>query len=460
MRVELPARSSRDALMRRRWPPIAMALAMVAVLAGASRAPDAIRGSGSCTRAPFPSVLHTSGRTIVDAHGCTLPLLKGFSIQIGPWSQSTLGLIAAKGATIERLAVFWDDLQSTDCSDLSLSGQTYVSDIDEQLAWAQKAKIYTELDLHLLAGRAPRCAKGPSELDKYMNSGRWITQYLANRYGNTSSAHYTKDVIGFGLNEPPPDNTNAPNVNTILESDQSTMLRWIRGPRGAGGSAPQWIGFVAYGYASSTPIYNANPRQTNQCRFCANANPHAYDAIGGNVILDLHEYMMGCSNAWKSSTKLPASSCDGREYNGSEYTVANGGWQVNTGDSRNPAYPIRGESEATAQTQLGNFLYPYDVFSREADIPLMIGEFGWEGATNTTGGLNLIHDYMTSWRPAAPVIEMEWEYNVDQFRDPWAVDPGSSARGADPNGWLDFTNAFMTRSTAIAHAVIDVDASR
>jgi len=67
---------------------------------------------------------------------------------------------------------------------------------------------------------------------------------------------------------------------------------------------------------------------------------------------------------------------------------------------------------------------------------------------------------MTSWRPAAPVIEMEWEYNVDQFRDPWAVDPGSSARGADPNGWLDFTNAFMTRSTAIAHAVIDVDASR
>jgi len=442
---DLAARSPIVAVMRSLWLLGAVPLAIVAVLALTSRSGDAVRAS--CTRAPFPSVLHTSGRTIVDARGCTLPLLKGFSIEVGPWSQSTLRSIATKGATIERLAVFWDDLQAANCSKLSPSGTTYVSEIDQHLAWARKVKIYTELDLHLITGREPRCARGSSELGKYMNSGRWITQYLANRFGNTSSGHYTKDVIGFGLNEPPPNNDNAANVNTILETDQSTMLSWIRGPRGAGGVAPHWIGFVAYGYASSTPIYNANPGQTNQCRSCANAKPRAYDAIGGNVILDLHEYMMGCTSAWTSSTSRPASSCDGRQYNGSQYTVANGGWQINTGDSKNPAYPVRGESGATARTQLANFLYPYYLFSREANIPLMIGEFGWEGATNTAGGLRLIDDYMSSWRRASPVIEMEWEYNVNQIQDPWAVDPGRFARGVDLDGWLNFTNAFMTGAT-------------
>jgi len=418
--------------------------------------PDAVRDTSApgdagaddapCVGAPFPSVLHTRGRSLVDGHGCTLPRMKGFSIQIGPWSQATLDSIAARGATFERLVLFWDALQSSDCAALSSDAQTYISNIDQHLTWAANAGIYTELDIHLNVGRIPACASGgASELVDYMSHGQWITQYLAERYGSTSSAEYTKDVVGFGLNEPPPVSEPPPSdSNTVMETNQATMLSWIRGSGGVGGYAPTWIGFVAYAYANSTPIFNANPGQSNQCSTCANANPTAYDAVGGNVILDFHEYMMGCTSTWTSGNPgLPASACDGRQFNGEIFTVANGGWALGTGDSSNPAYPAGGESEATAQSQIANFVYPYTRFSHEAQIPFMIGEFGWDPAVNTTGDINLINDYMSLWATASPAIEMEWDYNVSQSQDGWAADPGSSAPGAAANGWLSFTNAFF-----------------
>jgi len=242
----------------------AVALATAAVTALTRSGPFGFQVG--CSQAPFPSALHTSSRRIVDANGCTLALLKGFNIQIGPWSQSTLDAIAAKGARIERLVLFWNDLQSTNCSSLSPRGAAYVSQVDQQLVWAKKAGIYTELDLHLTNGREAPCARGSTELNEYMNSGKWITQYLAKRYGDVSSPEYTKDVIGFGLNEPPPPNpADATEVNTTMETDQSTMLTWIRGPGGSGGYAPDWIGFVAYPYANATPIFNAVPGQADEC---------------------------------------------------------------------------------------------------------------------------------------------------------------------------------------------------
>jgi hypothetical protein len=391
--------------------------------------------------------LHTNGRTIVDANGCTLPLMKGFNMQIGPWSQTALNTISGKGAKIERLVVFWDALQSTNCSALSSAGQTYASQIDQQLAWAQSAGIYTELDLHLNVGRIPACASGVgTEFDDYMANGKWITQYLANRYGNASSPEYTKDVIAFGLNEPPPpSNATATNLNTVMENDQSTMLTWVRGAGGTGGNAPHWMGFVAYAYAGATPLFNANPGQTNQCSDCANGNPTAYNAVGGNVILDVHDYIDGCISGWTTQTGDPASMCDGRVDNGLPASEP-GGPMIGTGDSNYPTFPPSGESQATAQNQMANFLYPYKVFTQEANIPLMIGEFGWNATVNSTGATNLIQDYMTSWATASPAIEMEWDYNVTQAGDGWAADPGSSGTGAGTDGWLSMTDAFLTKA--------------
>ena len=407
--------------------------------------PDAT--SSSCTRAAFPSVLRTSGRTLVDANGCTLAPMKGFSIQIGPWSQATMYSIAAKGGRFERLVLFWDALQSTDCSALSAAGATYISEVDQQLAWAQAAGIYTELDIHLNVGRIPACASGgATEFDDYMSHGQWITQYLAQRYGSPSSPEYSKDVVGFGLNEPPPVSEPPPSdSNTLMETNQSRMLSWIRGSGGTGGYAPNWIGFVAYAYANSTPIFNALPGQKNQCSTCANANPNAYDSVGGNVILDFHDYLTGCTSAWTAAyPNSTADACDGREYDGEVYNDSDGGWEVNSGEAAYPSYPIAGESEATARAQLANYIYPYTKFTKEASIPLMIGEFGWDATANTTGGGSYLSDLMASWKSASPAIEIEWDYDVTQSHDGWAGDPGTSAAGANSNGWSTFTNAFIS----------------
>jgi Cellulase (glycosyl hydrolase family 5) len=404
------------------------------------------RRTSPCSPAPFPSVLHTRGRTLIDANGCTLPVMKGFSIQIGPWSEGTMKSIAAKGVKFERLVLFWDELQSTDCSALSATGQTYIAEIDQQLAWARAAGIYTELDLHLNVGRIPACASGgATEFDDYTSHGQWITQFLARRFGSTSSPEYTADVVGFGLNEPAPVSEPPPaNSNTIMEHDQSTMLSWIRGPGGTGGYAPQWIGFVAYAYANATPIFNALPGQTNQCSTCANGNPNAYDSVGGNIVLDFHDYLVGCTSGWAAANPgSPADDCDGREYDGEVYNDSNGGWEVNAGESIYRTYPISGESEATARAQLANYIYPYTKFTKEANIPLMIGEFGWDAAVNTTGGRSYLTDLMASWSSASPAIELEWDYGVTQSHDGWASDPGSSALSADNSGWSSFAGAFL-----------------
>ncbi len=375
--------------------------------------------------------------------------MKGFSIQIGPWSQTTLNTLAAKGTKFERLVVFWDALQSTNCQALSAEGQTYLSEIDQHLAWARNAGIYTELDLHLNVGRIPSCATGgATEFDDYMSHGQWITQYLANRYGSPSSPQYTMDVVGFGVNEPPPVSEPPPsNSNTILEQDQSTMLEWIRGSGGAGGIAPQWIGFVAYAYGDSTPIFNANPGQTDQCSSCANANPDAYSAVGGNVVLDFHDYFFGCTNAWTADFPTsPAADCDGRGYDGEDYHGADGGYLIQGGDSAYPSYPPTGESEQTVRAQLDRYIYPYELFSQEANIPLMIGEFGWDASVNTTGESSYTDDLAASWAPADPVIEMQWDYDITQSQDGWAANAGTSALGTNADGWSVMTDSFMSGS--------------
>ena len=420
---------------------------LITVFATSSLISSPASSDPSCTPAAFPSVLHTNGRVITDANGCALASMKGFSIQIGPWPQSTLNAIAAKGGRFERLVLMWNLLQGNDCSSLSApNAASYVSDIDAHLAEAKAAGIYTELDIHLNVGQVPACAvNGSSETTKYLNYGQWITQYLANRYGNPASPNYTADVVGFGLNEPPPpDGVSPQNYNPALEQVQRTMLTWIRGNNGSGGYAPQWIGFVAYAWANQAPVFNA-PGESSNCSACVPANPTAYASVGGNVILDFHDYMSGCiASVWTAETgNTNPASCDGRNSTGGPYQDTNGGFQITVGDPAYPTYPAAGESEATASQQLDNYIAPYTKFATNANIPLMIGEFGWNTSVNTTGAANYMQDLQASWQSAAPVIEMEWDYDVTQGHDPWAANPGTNANGADSNGWLTMTNTFF-----------------
>jgi hypothetical protein len=409
---------------------------------------------GSCIPAAFPSRLKTSGRSIVDSNGCTMPLMKGFSMQTGSnfWNTSNVNAMAAKGVTYVRVVLFWNQFVDTNCSAFSTAsgdGTAYVADIDAQIAANQAAGIYTELELDMAAApHDPACgstglsgAAASDEFDQYMQNGQWITQYLANRYGNPSSPEYTNDVVGFGLNEPPPPSAATDtNWNTLMAQDQSTMLTWIRGTNGVGGDAPEWIGIVSGGpWGYSTPIYNANPGQTNQCTNCANTSLTAYASVGGNIIVDLHFYMMGCNSSWTGA----ASACDGRASSGGPSNASDGGWLVGTGDSNNPAYPISGETEATAKEQLANYLYPYTLYSQEANVPLMIGEFGWYATINTTGAVNYANDLMSTFATASPVVEMEWDYDVTQSQDGWAVHPGVGATGANSDGWQTFTDAWI-----------------
>jgi hypothetical protein len=436
--------------------PAALLISLVAVAVAVSSSVSSLTG---CQAAAFPSVLHTDGRVITDANGCRLAPMKGFDIQIGPWPQSTLNAIAAKGAKFERLVLFWNQLQGYNCSSLSAANaSTYVSDIDSQLAEAQAAGIYTELDIHLNVGQVPACAvNGTSESTKYADYGQWITQYLANRYGNPASSHYTADVVGFGINEPPPpDNTSPQDYNPALEQIQNTMLTWIRGNNGSGGAAPQWIGFVAEAFANFAPVFNASGESSN-CANCVPANPKAYADVNNNVILDFHDYFMGCVAAtWRRiSGDSNAADCDGRNNTGEIFldsdqgsggaSGADGsdGFGITVGDSVFPRYPADGASEATATQQLKNYISPYTSFSTNANIPLMIGEFGWNASTNTTGAATYMNDLQTSWQSAAPVIELEWDYDVTQSHDGWAANPGASASGSSPNGWLVMANSFF-----------------
>lgn len=362
----------------------------------------------------FPSRLRAQGRTIVDETGQVMPKLKGFNMQLAKdfvWTQSNFDDIASAGGTINRAVIFWDDFELTQ----GTINPAAIANLDTHIARAENAGMYTQLELHLNVGRYPAWASAySSEMEKYSHYGQTITQYLANRYGNPASSKYTKSVLGFGLNEPPLDDATIRNGNNsipYLEGIQRTMIGWFRAP----GYAPDWIGFVAYGYAAATPIYDDSFQNPN----AIDANPNAYDSVGGNVIIDFHDYFVGITGATASNPTAQA-----RQWNGMIYPTYQGGPMVVPDSSPAPTY----SSTATTRSQLATYIAPYKTFSTNADIPLMIGEWGW---VPTANGLDAwIQDHMSAWSDAGSVIEMCWVYNLttDTANDPWAARAGGTWR--------------------------------
>ncbi len=367
--------------------------------------------------AAFPSRLKTSGRTIIDENGCVMPKLKGFSVYLAPGythSQTDFNDMAALGAKINRATIHWDQFEPTQ----GVIDPSAISSLDQHIAFAENAHMYTMLELHLNIGKDPSWTSAyPTELEKYSHYGQTITQYLANRYGNPASPHYTKSVVGFGLNEPPiEDNTirNGNNAIPYVEGKQQQMISWMRGA----GYAPSWIGFVAEAYAGATPIYDHSWQNAN----ATDASPTAYNAVGGNVIYDLHDYMMGCAIPG-TATLSTNPNCDGRQYNGQNYPIYQGGPQIGT-DKNAFSYA----STAVTRSQLFAYIKPYKTFTTQANVPLMVGEWGW--TAGKTDELTYVADQKAAWADAGTSIEMYWDFNstTDTGVDPWAAHPGGTWR--------------------------------
>lgn len=376
---------------------------------------DATASGGSAisfgqNSAPFPSRMRTSGRGLVNENGQPMATLKGFNMQIAKdfvWSQADFNEIAAKGGDINRVVVFWDDLEPTQ----GTVNQATINNLDTHIARAQAAGLYTEIELHLNVGRYPAWTSAhASEIEKYAHFGQNVTQYIANRYGNPSSPKFTKAVIGFGLNEPPLDDAAIRNGNSsvpYLESIQRTMISWFRAP----GYAPDWIGFVAYGYAAATPTYDRTFQNPN----AVNADPRAYESVGGNVVIDFHDYFVGITGPTAGDPNAQA-----RQWNGMIFPTYQGGPMQVPDSSPAPNYV----STSVARSQLDRYFAPYINFSTTANIPLMVGEWGWVPSAN--GFDAWIQDHMNVWDNAPTVIQMCWDYNVttDTNNDPWAARPG------------------------------------
>ena len=362
--------------------------------------------------AAFPSRLKTSGRSIVDENGYVLPTLRGFNMHVSPsfaWSQSHFDAIAALGGKINRAVIHWDHFEPSQ----GVISSSAIASLDAHIARAQAAGIYTLLELHLNVGRVPSWTSGRStEMEKYAAYGQTLTQYLAYRYGNPASPQYTKAVVGFGLNEPPLEDSTIRNGNSsipYLEGKQRQMISWMRAP----GFAPSWIGFVAYGYASATPIYD----DTKQNAGAADASPTAFDSVGGNVVIDVHDYSIGCTNTDPN--------CDGRQWNGMIWPTWQGGPMQTTQET--PSYT----STSVRQSQHAAFMKPYKTFSTQANIPLMLGEWGWvDGHTGETAYIN---DKKAAWSDAGTVIQIDWNYDISASNSEWAARPGGTWRTSITN---------------------------
>jgi len=351
------------------------------------------------TPAQFPSRLKAFGRSIVDENGYVLPSLKGFNMHINPgfvWAQSHFDTVAALGAKISRTVLVWDEFEPTQ-GVISAAG---IANLDLHIARTQAAGMYTLLELHLNVERVPSWTSDVTgETEAYAAHGQTLTRYLADRYGNPASPQYTKAVIGFGLNEPPLESAirNGDGAIPWIEDKQRQMISWMRS------AAPDWIGFVAYGYASATPIHDDAKQNVE----AIDASATAYDAVGGNVVIDVHDYMSGCTNTDPN--------CDGRQWNGNIYPTFQGGSMISTAGAADYA------SSALRQSQQAAYLKPYKTFSTQAQIPLMLGEWGWPAGP--TGESEWIADKKAAWTDAGTVIQIHWNYGVLSHQGIWVARP-------------------------------------
>jgi len=397
--------------------------------------PVAVSCPAGVTQPDFPSRLKTggtNGRQLVDEKGCVMPKLKGFNIHAAPasdanfvWSNDHFADISANGGHVLRTVVQWNAFEAQQ----GVISPTNLATLDKHIARAQRNGIYVILDLHLNVGAIPAWATDGSysqgeETTYYAKNGQNITQTLAQRYSVARTADGItidpRTVLGFNLNEPPQESTIINSTNSIptFEAQQRQMIKWFRS-----GGAPNWIGFVTLAYANQKPQLAA-PK--------ISANPDAYDNIGegipgGNVVFDAHDYLV-----YNDSTDP---NTDSRWDHGVLHDTrsAPGAHWLSILDPHNfPSDPALADR---AKSQMKAFLKPFDTYATASQMPLMIGEFGWNG--DRTGGTGKSGYYIAKREAMNSVnsaIEIHWIYATSYNQDQWSAKSGVITT-TNPKGW-------------------------
>jgi hypothetical protein len=361
-----------------------------------------------------------------------------------PWPQTAYEAMAAKGASVIRTVVFWDELEPKKGS-IDLAYVT--TKLDKHIARIHKAGMYTVINFYFgpTGKHMPRWAQDQTPascMSNYIAHGQLATQYLAKRYGDRSdplsAGQYTPIVAGFGVNEPTPDYSDKAGWMVHLLAQQATEVSWFRE------YAPEWIALLSCGFGASAPVPNATGSgQTHQWFTRAPADPLA--AQGQNFMLDVHDYFI-------ATTLTTRPGFDGRRLNGQTNWTSQGGDQIGVGHISYPAYPpvVGGVTvpRATCQAQHLAFLAPYAEYCAPAyaNVPLCVGEWGWvpkNGRTLFSGGPDYISDKRAAWDGVGAVVEMQWDFGTNQATDPWAADPGRGAAGANSDGWQTVTDDFF-----------------
>lgn len=389
--------------------------------------------------APFPSVLKTSGQNLVDANGSVMPFMPGFCVPVykaatPPFPAADFQMMYGKGARIVRVMVYWDQLEPTKGN---IDTAWVQSNLDVTIQRALNsgpsgAGMYVWLGFYFgpqgihMPTWAETVSSG-SAMGNYVANGQNATQYLANRYGNPSSAQYTPGVIGMGINEPTPDYSNKSDWIVNIVNQQVQMATWMRA------KAPAWILSLAFGFGSSAPIPNApGSGQTAQTFTAAPAAPTT------NFWADHH-------NAFWCTNDPTRPNWDGRNAFGLTTTT------TNLKGTDFPSYPpvVGGTtlSSATLRSMGTAYLAPLVAYCSPsyANCPLYIGEFPYNPVINGTSGIpQLSADKHAVWSSTPGLIAVnEWDYATNQTNDAECARPGVGKPGADPNdpnGWQLWTN--------------------
>ena len=302
-------------------------------------------GGGSSIPAPYPSLLRASGTVIVDSNDYVMSRMTGGSIHTLPGfvpPQDFLHQIKARGGSWLRIVCRWDVHEPSQ----GVWSSEMKTQIDTMLTRCRIAGLYVMFELHLNTGNLPSwMGSSGNETAKYATHGEFITKAFAARYASNPI------VMGWGLNEIPLDDDTIRNGNNAipyLEGLQRTMISWFRT------HAPHWIGFVTLGYSNQTPYPDA-PRTP--------ASVTAWDSVGKNVGIDLHDYGEGVNSSDPSH--------DGRQPNGMIYPTWQPGGYMYWGG-------VPYVDTATHRSQMAAYYADYVTFCNAAQIPLVVGEIGWD----------------------------------------------------------------------------------
>lgn len=399
---------------------------------------------------PMPSrasslvTLKCRGRNFVDARTGAVVFgpgtaARGFDIQPikGGWSSADIRAIKHKGATMCRVIVFWDELEPVKGR---IDTTEYIpNQLDPMIDALSGNGIYAVLSFYYgpngkhAPSWLPTLSAGKSAMGNYVNHGQMATQYLAKRYGNSSSAHYTPAVIGMGLNEITPDDVHLDSwLTTLYRQQNSSMVRWMR----AGGHAPQWIADICSGSGASAPYPNApgsgHSSSSNHQTF---TRPGKRPITGGNFFLSIHDYLRCLSSK-------------DRAFDGRTALGLLGSTVVKVDDTSYPAYPPAGFTRAICTSEFKAYLAPYVAYCAPdyANVPLCVMESGFvprDGGTTFTGATEMAHDKITVWTEANVAAVLEWDFSTNQSNDPFAAYPGSSAPGTNSDGWQKWTDTVM-----------------